>query len=338
MSLKELLALNGTSGREESVREYIIKNLPEGAEYKIDPLGNLIVSKKGARRAEKKVMLDAHMDEVGFIVNEITDKGYIGIAPVGGIDKRAVFGHKLSINGITGVCGGKELHNLSKDESGKIADFSDLYIDIGAFSKEEAEKYVSVGDVAYFECESFEYGDGFFTGKAIDDRLGCLILLNMLKKELPYDCTFVFSVQEEVGTRGAKAASYTVNPDFCIVVETTTANDIPEVAEKDKVCFLGKGAVVPFADCGTIYPQALVKKAFETAKKNGIKIQTKTKIAGGNNARAVNYANGGIPTVNISVPVRYLHSSQSVCKLCDWNEVQRLCESLYEELAKGQTI
>ena len=337
MSLKELLALNGTSGRETGVREYIIKNLPEEAEYEVDPLGNLIVFKKGEKRAKKKIMLDAHMDEVGFIVTEISEKGYIGIAAVGGIDKRAVFGHKLSVNGRTGVCGGKELHNLSKDESGKIAEFSDLYVDIGAFSKEEAEKYVSVGDSAYFESESFEYGDGFFTGKAIDDRIGCLILLNMLKKDLPYDCTFVFSVQEEVGTRGAAAAAYTVNPDFCIVVETTTANDIPETAEKDKVCFLGKGAVVPFADLGTIYPQELVKKAFATAKKYDIKIQTKTKIAGGNNARAINYANGGIPTVNISVPVRYLHSSQSVCKLCDADEVQKLCEKLFEELAKGET-
>lgn len=336
MSLKTLCELNGISGREHSVRDYIISKLPSDCQYTVDALGSIIVDKKGAKTPKNKVMLDAHMDEVGFIITYITDDGYLKFTTVGGIDERVIFGRAVSVgeNGITGVIGAKAVHQLTGDEKGKLPRVEDMFIDIGAKSKEEAQKYVGLGSVAYFKSLYREFGDGFIKAKAIDDRAGCDMMLKMINSDLPYDMTFSFSVQEEIGTRGAAATAFSINPDYAIILESTTAADIAGVPPEKKVCKLGSGAVVSFMDRGTVYDSELYKKAFEIAKNNNIKCQTKTVVAGGNNAAAVHKAAGGIKTLAISVPCRYIHSGASVAKKEDIEAVFELTKLIAEEFCE----
>lgn len=333
--LKTLCELNGTSGREDAVRTFLIAHLPKDASYTVDALGNLIVEKRGAKRAESKVMLASHMDEVGLIITYITDDGFLRFACVGGIDSRALFGKAVRVGeqGISGVIGGKAVHQLTKDEKNTVPEAEDLLIDIGARTKAEAESLVSLGDNAYFDSEYIEFGDGFIKSKAIDDRAGNLIMLEMLQSDLPYDMTFCFTVQEEIGTRGAAAVTDTVAPDYAIVLESTTASDLPDVSGYRQVCKTGGGAVVGFMDRGTVYDKSLFDLAFRLAKENDIPCQTKTMVAGGNDASAIHKAAGGVKTVAISVPCRYIHSASCVAKKEDINSVARLARVLSKTLA-----
>lgn len=333
--LKTLCELNGTSGREEAVREFLIAHLPKDASYTVDALGNLIVEKRGANRAKNKVMLASHMDEVGLIITYITEDGFLRFACVGGIDSRALFGKAVKVGeqGVSGVIGGKAVHQLTKDEKNTVPEAEDLLIDIGARTKAEAESLVSLGDNAYFDSEYIEFGDGFIKSKAIDDRAGNLIMLEMLQSDLPYDMTFCFTVQEEIGTRGAAAVTDTVAPDYAIVLESTTASDLPDVSGYRQVCKTGGGAVVGFMDRGTIYDKSLYDLAFRLAKENDIPCQTKTMVAGGNDASAIHKAAGGVKTVAVSVPCRYIHSASCVAKKEDIDSVARLARVLSETLA-----
>lgn len=333
--LKTLCELNGTSGREEAVREFLLAHLPKDASYTVDALGNLIVEKRGANRAKNKVMLASHMDEVGLIITYITDDGFLRFACVGGIDSRALFGKAVKVGeqGVSGVIGGKAVHQLTKDEKNTVPEAEDLLIDIGARTKAEAESLVSLGENAYFDSEYIEFGDGFIKSKAIDDRAGNLIMLEMLQSDLPYDMTFCFTVQEEIGTRGAAAVTDTVAPDYAIVLESTTASDLPDVSGYRQVCKTGGGAVVGFMDRGTVYDKSLYDLAFRLAKENGIPCQTKTMVAGGNDASAIHKAAGGVKTVAVSVPCRYIHSASCVAKKEDIDSVARLARVLSETLA-----
>lgn len=335
--VKELSAINGTSGDEKKVREKIISLLPSDVEYTTDNLGNLIVGKKGEKTPPKKLMLAAHMDEVGFIVTHIDEDGSLCFAPVGGVLPAVVFGRQLVFqNGAYGAVAGKPLHLLSGDESENQPKISDLRIDIGAEDKEEAEKIVSVGDYAYFTGEQFDFGGGMMCGKALDDRTGCAIMLDLLSKPLPYDITCVFTVQEEIGARGAAAAAYSVNPDLAIILEATTACDISGVDGEKKVCSLGKGAVVSYMDRTTMYDRELYGLAFDTAKKLDIKCQTKTVVAGGNDSGSIHKAAGGVRTVAISTPCRYLHSPCCVIKETDLYETARLTEAIIKAIEEMQ--
>ena len=330
--VKTLSALPGTSGDEETVRNAIIERLPSDVDYKVDNLGSLIVEKKGAATPANKLMMAAHMDEVGFIVTYINEDGTLAFAPVGGILPAVVFGRQLVFkNGVHGAVAGKPLHLLKSEEDNQPK-LSDLCIDIGADNREDAEKLVNIGDCAYFIGEQIDFGDGFMAGKALDDRVGCAIMLELLHKELPYDCTFVFTVQEEIGTRGAAAAAYSVDPDVAVVLETTTACDISGVDGEKKVCVLGEGPVVSYMDRSTIYDRELYKLAFDTAKELDIKCQTKSVVAGGNDSGAIHKAVGGVRTVAVSLPCRYLHSPSCVIKESDLYGSARLAEALIGKL------
>lgn len=333
--LKNLCLLNGTSGDEKNVRDYIISNLPEDCDYTVDPIGNLIVNKKGENEPENKVALFAHMDEVGFIVTYITEDGFVYVANVGGIDNSALFGKKIIVNGHIGVVGGKAIHQCSKDESKKIPDISDMCVDFGFENKEIAENCLNLGDFGYFVSDFVEFGNDMIKSKALDDRLGCAIMLELLREKSKIDYTCVFTVQEEVGTRGAMVSAYTVNPDYAIVLETTTASDIPDTPENKKVCKVGNGAVVSFMDRGTIYNKDLYKRAREIADKNNIPNQTKTVVAGGNDAAAIHKASGGINTIAVSLPCRYIHSASSVGSKRDMESVKMLVKALLEEFSHG---
>lgn len=333
--LKELCMLNGTSGDEKIVRDFIISRLPDDCDYTVDPLGNLIVNKKGEIEPKNKVALFAHMDEVGFIVTYISDDGFVNVANVGGIDNSALFGKKLTINGQVGVAGAKAIHQCSSDEAKKIPEITEVSVDFGFESREEAEKYISLGDFCYFKSDFVEFGNDMIKSKALDDRLGCAIMLELLHEKSKFNYTCVFTVQEEIGTRGATVSAYTVKPDYAIVIETTTASDIPDTPENKKVCKVGKGAVVSFMDRGTIYNKDLYKKAREVADKNGIANQTKTVVAGGNDASAIHKSAGGVKTVAVSLPCRYIHSSSSVGKKADMESIKALAIALLEEFANG---
>lgn len=334
--MRELCTLSGISGRENAVREYIIDKIKNYAEYSVDPLGNLIVFKKGKNSAKNKVMLDAHIDEVGLIITAITSEGYLRFTKVGGIDTRVIIGRTVKVgeNAVTGVIGIKPVHLVEKDAEKDIPKADDLYIDIGAKDKEEAQKYVRLGDAAWFTGDFVEFGDGFIKAKALDDRAGCAILIEMIRSELEYDTWFSFSVQEEIGTRGAQTSAFTIAPDYAIVVETTTAADISGVKDEKRVCICGNGGAVSFMDRSTLYNKALFDKAFEVAEKNGIVCQPKTLVAGGNDAGAIHKSRGGVKVLTVSVPCRYLHSPSCVIKYSDAEESLKLVKVMAEEFAK----
>lgn len=321
--LKDLCLLNGTSGREDAVRNYIIEKIKDKCEYSVDVLGSVIAFKKGKKAPDKKVLVAAHTDEVGFIITDITDDGYLRFAPVGGIDAAVVLGRRVDINGIKGVVGAKAVHLLSDDEKKNEPAFDKLAIDIGAADKAEAEKAVSLGDCAYFASDYCEFGDGFIKSKALDDRIGCMLMIELINSDLEYDSYFCFNVQEEVGLRGSGCSAYAVKPDVAVILESTTAADIDGVTGGDKCCVLGKGPVVSFMDGRTIYDKQIFDLAFEVAKENNIKIQTKTKIAGGNDAGAIQKSGAGCRVAAVSLPCRYIHSGSSVVKIGDIEETRR---------------
>lgn len=331
--IKELSLLCGTSGREDKIREYIISKIEGKCQYSVDALGNLICFKKGKKTPKYKVMLDAHMDEVGVIVTSATSDGMLKFSNVGGIDTKVMLGKALQFeNGAKGVVGVTPVHLLTADEKGKMPSGDSLYIDIGASSKEEALSLVKIGETGVFISDFIEFGDSKIKGKALDDRVGCAILIDMINSDLEYDTYFSFSVQEEIGLRGAGVSSFTVAPDFAICLETTTAADILDIPEHKTVCKLGGGAAISFMDRSTLYPKTLFDKAFEVAGKNGIKVQPKTLVAGGNNAGAVHKSGRGISTITLNAPCRYLHSPACVCDIRDINALRQLAMAMATEL------
>ncbi len=317
--LERLCKACGISGEEDEVRDIIINEIKEYAdELNVDNMGNIIAFKRGKRAPSQRLLISAHTDEVGFIATDITAEGCIKFAPVGGINKNAAFSKQVKIgkNKINGVVGSKPVHLLSADERRVCPPIDRLLIDIGARDREQAEKYVSLGDMICFDSP-YENKHGRIIGKALDDRFGCLVLIEMLKSELPYDMHFSFTVQEEIGLRGARAAAYTINPDSAIVVEATTAADVPFADEEKRVCRMGGGAVVSFMDCSTIYDREYYRLAMRAAELSGVKAQTKTMIAGGNDAGAIHCSRGGVRTIAASVPCRYLHGSSSIINIDD---------------------
>lgn len=326
--LKTLCTKNGVSSTEDEVREYIEECVrPYADEIKTDALGNLLVFKKGAKAPTKKLMLAAHMDEVGVMVTSITSEGYLKFGCVGGIDTRVILGKPVYIgaNRVFGVIGCKAIHLIPASERKKVPDIKSLYIDIGARSKEEAEKLVSLGDTGAFDPRFFEFG-GNIKAKAIDDRIGCAVLIELIKSDLPIDCWFAFTVQEEVGTRGATVAAYNLAPDVALVVEGTTAGDLPSAVGAARVCSPGEGVVIPFMDKGTIYDPALYKMMGKLADDNGIKWQTKTMIAGGTDASAIQRSRAGVKTVGIAAAVRNIHSPSCVCAKADIDGLFKLAQ------------
>lgn len=330
--LENLCLLNGASGDESAVRDFIIHEIKDYCNYSIDSLGSVIAYKKGAKTPKKKVMLSAHMDEVGFIVTYITEDGYLKFSPVGGIDPRVVIDRTVSINGIQSVIGAKAVHLLSPDEQKTALTFDKLCVDIGAGSREEAEKYVALGDYAYFHSDYYEFGNGFLKAKALDDRIGCMLMIELIQSDLEYDTYFCFNVQEEVGLRGATCTAFSVQSDISIVLEATTAADLDGVSGASRCCVLGNGPVVSFMDGRTVYDKKLFELAFELAEKNNIKIQTKTAIAGGNDAGAIQSAGKGSRVMAVSLPCRYIHSGASVVKLSDIDETRKLINALLNKI------
>lgn len=331
--LKKLCLINSISGDESAVREIIVSEIKDFCDYRVDPLGNLICFRKGRKTSDKKVMIAAHMDEVGFIVTGIFPDGTLAFDMVGGVDASVTIGRQVTVgkNRLHGVVGSTAVHNLSKEQREKFPEMKSLYIDIGAENKEDAEKYISPGDCVYFDSEFTESGS-HIKSKAIDDRAGCAMMIRLIQEQPEYDTYFVFNVQEEIGLRGSRVSAFSVQPDFAIVLEATTASDIDGVSGNKKVCSLGDGAVVSFMDRSTVYDKELYRLAFDIARENNLPCQTKTMIAGGNDAGAIHVTGKGIRTIAVSVPCRYLHSASCVINPEDFENSYLLVRKLAERI------
>lgn len=334
-TLKELCALSGVTGNEDEVREYILDRVRGQADdVTVDAMGNVIVFKKGAKAPAKKIVLCAHMDEVGVVATSITDEGYVRFGMAGSVDPRVVAGKLVNFgrDRIPGVICSKAIHLVKAKDREKALEVDDLYIDVGADSREEAGKLVSPGDTGAFDEEVREFGDGFLKAKAIDDRLGCAVMLELMGYGLPVDCSFAFTVQEEVGLRGSVIAAYRTAPDIALIIEGTSAADLPSVPEHKKVCKAGGGVVIPFMDNGTIYNKEIRGALIELAEKNGIKWQTKNVVAGGTDAAAFQRTRLGAKAAGIAAPIRNLHSPSCVGKISDMEALYELARLFLEWL------
>lgn len=334
--MKTLCALDGVSGNETPVREYIrqeVSKCPDILETRTDALGNFLVLKKGRSAPARTLLVGAHMDEVGLIVTEIRSDGKLSAAPVGGVEPDVVIGRYVRLEGgIPGVTGTTPVHKLSAEERDKKPKDSDIVIDIGCRDAREAEKAVLPGTYAAFIGPYTELGGGSVTAKAIDDRFGCAVMLKLLQGEIPCDTWFCFFVQEEIGLRGSRTAAYQVDPELALILEATTAADLDGVSGGDCVCRLGKGPVVSFMDRSTIYDRELYRLAFAAAERLGIPCQTKTRIAGGNDAGAVHLTREGVRTLAISVPCRYLHSPSCTARCSDMEQSFLLAQAMLGEM------
>lgn len=336
-TLKELCRLNGVSGDEDEVRRYLVSRIkPHADRFHADALGNLIAFKRGEKSTENKLMLCAHMDEVGVIVTRITDEGFLKFDFVGGVDRRVAIGKPVAIghNKIPGVIGLKAIHLTTKEERKKAPKTESLYIDIGAKDREAAGRLVEPGDYGSFVCEPEEFGDGLFKARAIDDRVGCAIMLKLLEEDLPLDVAFAFTAQEEVGTRGAFGAAFAVTPEVALVLETTTAADLPGVEEHRRVCAPGRGPVISYMDGSTIYDRELFETLRRLSEENGIPWQTKEYIAGGNDARTIQRTKAGVRVAALSAATRYLHAPASVGCIADFENMLKLTRLFLNEIAE----
>lgn len=336
-TMETLCCLDGVSGREDEVREYILERvMPFADEIRTDAMGNLMVFKKGAAKPKQRVMLAAHMDEVGLIITEITEDGYLRFDAVGGIDRRVLIGKRVFVGSVRalGVIGSKAIHLTTAEQRKTLPKLSDMYIDIGAKDKAEAETLVQLGDTAAFDDSVIRFGDGYIKAKAIDDRAGCASMLELIESQLPCDCWFAFTVQEEVGCRGAAVAARSIQPDVALILEGTTAADIPGVSGADRVCQLGKGVVIPYMDKGTIYDRELYGMLCRLAEENGLLWQTKSRVAGGTDASAIQRSGAGVRVAAVSVAVRNIHSPASVVKAEECEAQLKLARLFLKEFAE----
>ena len=311
--LKEICEIAGAPGFEKRVRDLVVELVtPLADEVKIDNLGNVIAIKKGKRNPEnKRVMVAAHLDEIGFIVTHIDDNGFLRFHTLGGFDPKTLTAQRVIVHGkkdLIGVMGSKPIHVMSTEERNKLPKTTDFFIDLG-MPKSEVEKYISIGDPVTRDRELIEMGD-CVNCKSIDNRVAVFILIETLKKlENPaYDVYATFTVQEEVGLRGANVAAHGINPDFGIALDTTIAFDVPGAQAHEKVTELGKGTAIKIMDAMTICDYRMVEFMKQTAAKEKITWQPEILTAGGTDTAGVQrMGKQGAIAGAISIPTRHLH-------------------------------
>ncbi len=334
--LEKYCNIPSPSGSEEKMRQEILSDIKGFAtKVEVDNLGNIIAFKKGKKTPKKKIMLDAHMDEIGFMIIGVDEDGLLRFNNLGGIDSKVIFGKRVKINDIYGVIGGAPVHLLDGDNRKKVQNVDNLRIDIGAKNQEDAMKKVKIGDVATFDTEFLDLGENI-GARGLDDKVGVAILVDLIKSDLEYDMYFSFSVQEEIGCRGATVTSYSISPDCAITVEATTAADIFGVPQEKTVCVLGGGAALSLMDNGTLYDKNLVHSVLDLAKKNNIPAQLKTAVAGGTNASVIHKSKNGVKTVNIALPTRYIHSAYCVANKSDVTSLKNLVLCVSSAFANGE--
>ena len=309
--LSKICETPGTSGFEQKIRSLVIDEVSSLVdEVSIDNMGNVTALKRG-KSSDKKVMLGAHMDEIGFIVTHIDDQGFVRFHTLGGFDPKTLTAQRVIIHGkkdLIGVMGSKPIHVMKPEERTKAPKTTDFFIDLG-MSKEEVEKYVSVGNPITRERELIEMGD-CVNCKSIDNRVSVFILIETLRnlKEVPYDVYAVFTVQEEVGIRGANVAALNIQPDFGFGIDTTIAFDVPGAPAHEKITELGKGTAIKVMDASTICDYRMVNFMRKTADKHNIKWQNEILTAGGTDTAGIQRMTpGGSIAGAVSIPTRHIH-------------------------------
>jgi endoglucanase len=339
--LKKLCLAFGPSGNEDEVRDMIAEEIKDFADdYFVDKVGNLIAFKKGKKTPVKKRLFAAHMDEVGFMITSAGDDGYLKFKTLGGIESTVIFGKQATAGEkrLPAVFGGKPVHLIKKADREKIKDADDIYLDTGVVKQEKKKKQksnpvpVEVGEFAVFDSDFLEFGQNKIKCKAIDDRFGCYVLIELIKSKLAFDAYFAFTICEEIGLRGARTAANIVQPDVAVIFEATAAGDIYDEKQKNKVCSLGGGAVISIMDKTAVYDKKLIKLALETAGKNNIKTQIKQAVSGGNDSGAVQKSGKGVEVLAVSVPTRYIHSPSCVADISDMQECLKLAQIIEKEI------
>jgi endoglucanase len=312
--LKQLSEVAGIPGWEDRVRTLVQQELKGFVDdVRVDALGNVIAHKKGKG---KKVMLAAHMDEIGFYVKHVDDKGFLRVQNVGGFDTRNLFARQVTVHtnkgDVIGLMnpGSKPIHISSPEERNKIPSLAEFFVDTG-LAAEEVKKQVRIGDPVTLRQEAKELGN-LFTGKAMDDRVAVFVVLETLKelksKKLPYDVYAVFTTQEEVGLRGAVTSSYGVEPEIGIALDITLAVDTPGASPDQAVTELGKGVAIKVMDSYSISDRTLVQAFVSLAEKKKIHHQMEVLPLGGTDAGAMQLSRAGVPSITLSIPCRYVHT------------------------------
>lgn len=331
---KALTECFGPSGAEYKVRDLIIDRIkPYVSRLEVDALGNLIATKGNGG----SLVLSAHMDEVGFTVTGFESDGTLRFSQVGGItpsilpSKRVYFAER----GIFGVIGAKPIH-MNRDQKATVT-YADLYIDIGASTEQEAKSLIRKGDLAVFatKTERLSSSNSAYCGKAIDDRLGCYILCDLICGSDLDNCTFLFSVQEETGLLGAACFASNHCMDYGVAADVTTPNDLPGIKGPQTVCSLGKGPVISFADGRCVYDARLISRVFSLMHKNDVPCQTKAMRTGGNEASPFQNDGFGMSAISISTPCRYIHGPIGVVWESDVIHTQKAIELIAREIQNG---
>ncbi len=343
--LKRLSLAFGPSGCEGEVASVIreaLAGLP--LDLTLDRVGNLTAHVKG-REGAPRLMLSAHMDEVGVMITEIEENGFLRFGTVGGIDASVMVGRAVKLLGnkgfVYGVISAKGIHFQSSEERERVPAFDEMYIDIGVDNAEAAKEYVSRGDYGTFDTAFLPLGKNgeYLSGKAIDDRVGCAILIALLRRvaekaPLDVDLYCTFTVREEIGISGATNAANRIAPHFAVVLEATAMADLPDVPQARRVADMGKGGVLSLADRSTIYDRGLVRLALATGEREGIPVQVKRLVSGGNDAGNIQRTGVGVRCLALSAPTRYLHAPVSVVRESDIEAMLGLLLALLPEFAK----
>ena len=335
--LKQLTEIPGVSGDEKAVRKAIKELIePHVDDWWVDAMGNLIALKKGTGDSDLRIMIDAHMDEVGFLITDVMGDGTFKFSTVGGFDDRVLQGKLLQVGkkNIAGVIGGKPVHLSTTADRRRIVPNSSMRIDIGATSKESARGKVSVGEYATFMSEYTEL-DEVAIGKAFDDRAGCAIIIELLQGDpYPFDLYASFTVQEEVGLRGAHAAAASIEPDAAFVLDCTPAYDLPNPEDESPNVSLGRGPAIYVMDRGTIQDPRLIGYLMKTAEENDYRFQLRKPGGGGTNTSSIQRSGPGVASATISLPGRYLHGPHSMINLTDYDHMKGLLEAALRIFSK----
>ena len=330
-NLEKLSNAQGVAGREDEARDLMIKLLkPFADEVTVDKMENVVAFKKG-KKASPKVMLAAHMDEVGLMVKNITKEGFIQFTKMGGIDDRILLAQKVNVlteNALLpGIIGAKPPHIQKEEERKKIVAIDEMFLDVGASNREDAKKMgIKIGDPIAFDAEYVKVGKDAVMGKAFDDRAGCAVMIETLKQLEETECTVyaVGTVQEEVGLRGAATAAFGVDPDVGIALDVTVAGDVPGVREFDTTVKMGKGPTLSVSDSGLITHPKVLRWLIDTAQENKIEYQMETGLMGTTDAARMALTRSGVPSGCISIPARYIHSPIGMVSLKDLEDCAKL--------------
>ncbi len=339
MLLKRLSAAFGPPGQEGEVRDLLRREIgPYVDKIWTDALGNLLAEKKGLEEGAPRVMLTAHMDEVALMITHIEDTGLLRFKTMGGIDQRILVSKPVvvGVKKVPGVIGSKAIHLVTPEERKRAFMLRDLYLDIGASSREEAEKLVTVGEGAVFNSSFCLLGDNRVRAKALDDRVGCSALVEILQRQYPVTLIAAFTVQEEVGLRGARVAAFGKDIDLALVLEATMAFDVPDSKPHETVTYLGGGPALTIMDRTLIADPALLASLRKTARERKIPYQLRRTGTGGTDGGAIHLTEDGIPTVVMAVPCRYLHSPASVIELSDYHHLVDLTSAFLSEPMEGR--